>query len=488
MRNRHYKKDLKIKTLEDKEVEGKNDNLVSNNKDTMNFNEENHYHIKRRLNTDINDDNQDQVNPIFLRKNESNKYFRINKREKEKEHLGNEIENKEIQNNRMKIYKKTIINKPYLPELNNNNDIFSNNNQKGILYYNSTKNIENKRFEYPENINKIKIANQSFKKSKINYNQDNDNNNFNVFEGNDNLEENLNINEIQNNKLSIYNKNERKNKNSLNFDENLMNKKENKYLIHYNSTKNYCLKDNTENNNNKIVKEVDSKDNKSPIRQKKILSSEVLNTVDNQEERYKKFRNKFQINSNERINYIKPIKNIFHRKFFSNRLININNDQKTYKNNNDEEKKDYRKIGNQNEDNKIENNIKKINKELSIENNDKKIKGNKSKIENKDNNIDYYDIKINDNDYKSKNKDIKIKNKNNNLENRYDIIDNYDIKIDNNNFKIDQKESRINRIKKNFNKIKDKDNKIENRDINNDYNDIKIEKKEIKIENDNKNN
>ena len=59
---------------------------------------------------------------------------------------------------------KKIINKPSFLELNN--DIFSNSDQNGVLYFNSTKNGDHKKFEYPENINKIKITNQLYKKRK----------------------------------------------------------------------------------------------------------------------------------------------------------------------------------------------------------------------------------------------------------------------------------------------------------------------------------
>jgi len=523
MNRNYYRKHLKINTSPNKEAEKKDDNIVSNNNNEAIDSKEENLNLKRRMNTDINDNSEVQNNPIYFIRKPCYHLIKINRQDKEKEKqkqiIGNEIENKEIQNNnRMKICEKRMMIKPSLPELNSN--IFSNRNQNGIIYYNSTKNSDNKRFEYPENINKFKLSNDLYKNRKINCNQDNnidnnnDNDNFNVFGGNDNLEENLNINEIRNNynKQSINNKNEIEN--NLNIDENIMNKKENSHnknferlrnkidgniqrkLVHYNSNKNVYLKENSENNNNKIVKEavkeVETKNNKSPIRKNKILPSEVLKTVDNQENRQKKFRQKFQLNSNLKRNYIKPKNYIsnFPRDLITNRLININKNQKTYnKNNIDEEnksKKDY--IENQNKDYKIVNNDKKINNiEFSfenrnniLENNDKKIKKNNYKIENRDNNSDFNDIKIKNYDYKSENKYKRINKNNNKVENRDNNINNNDIKIENNDIKSKKK---INKIKNNDIKIKNNDIKIENRDIKIENKDIKIENKDIKIEN-----
>ena len=502
----YYRKHLKINSSPVKEIEKKDDNMISNNNDIINSKEERH-NYQRRINTDINNENIVHNNPINLKKKDSYKFFRINKQEEEKEKniIGNEIDNKEIQNNRMKLYEKKIINKPSFLELNN--DIFSNSNQNGILYFNSTKNADHKKFEYPENINKIKITNRLYKKREINFNKDinndndNDNDNFNVFGGNDNLEENLNINEIKNNKISINNRNEIKK--DLNVDENIVNKKKNNYnkkfvsirnkideniqngLVHYNSNKNFYLKDNSENNNNKKVKEVDTKNNKSPIRQNKIVDSEMLKTVDNQENRQKKFIQKYQLNSNLENNYIIRPKNynsIFPRRNIRNKLIYVNNNQRTYNNNIiDEEKKSkknyiVRMIDDQNKDNKIGNNDKEINnKELSIENKDNKIekndikfKNNDNKIKNIDNNINYEDFKIKNDDYKNENRNKKIK-----IENRENNTNNNDIKIENNDIKIGKKD----------NKFKYKDNKIENKDKNIDNKDIKIENNNNRIGN-----
>ena len=506
----YYRKHLKINSSPVKETEKKDDNILSNDNDDLNSNEEESHNYQRRLNTDINDDNiiQNNPNPIYLRKKDSYKFFRINKPKKEKEK--NIIEN-EVENNRMKKCEKKIINKPSFLELNN--DIFSNSDQNGVLYFNSTKNGDHKKFEYPENINKIKITNQLYKKKRdINFNKyinnnidncndnDNDNDNFNVFGGNDNFEENLNINEIENNKLPINNRNEIKK--NLNIDENIMNRK--KYtnnkkfvslrnnideniqngLVHFSSNKNVYLKDNSENNNNKKVKEDDTKNNKSPVRQNKIVDSEVLKTVDNRENRQKKFMQKYQLNSNLKNKYIRHqnYNSIFPKRNINNKLINVNNNQRTDNNNKiDEEKKSYKnyRIDNQNKDNKIENNEKeKNNKELLIENKDNKIekndikfKKNDNKIENIDNNIDYCDFKIKNNDYKIENREKK--NKKIKIENRDNNINKNDIKIENNDIKIEKKD----------NKLENKNNKIENKDKNADNNDIKIENNNYKIGN-----
>ena len=97
----YYRKHLKINSSPVKETEKKDDNILSNDNDDLNSNEEESHNYQRRLNTDINDDNiiQNNPNPIYLRKKDSYKFFRINKPKKEKEK--NIIEN-EVENNRMK--------------------------------------------------------------------------------------------------------------------------------------------------------------------------------------------------------------------------------------------------------------------------------------------------------------------------------------------------------------------------------------------------